>query len=261
MSYVQCQLSESIMTISMARVAVSNAFDDIFLQEIRDAVRAADANPKVRVIVLRAEGRHFCAGADLTWMQRMCDYNETDNINDAMILAETMDALYHARKPTVAIVQGASFGGGAGLVAACDIAIAEESAIFCFSEVKLGLIPAVISPYVIEAIGPRAAKHLFMSAEQFDACKALRLGLIHHCVPKAELNLLGEAIAIKLTQVAPLATQNSKRLVEAVKGQSIDNKLQQYTARLIAKTRVSDEGQKGIKAFIDKTPLDWSQES
>ena len=260
MSDLQCQLNQNIMSISMAKVAVSNAFDDKLLLEIRQAIQDADANPKVRVILLRAEGKHFCAGADINWMQRMRHYSEADNIKDSMILADTMDALYHTNKPTIAVVQGASFGGGAGLVAACDIAVAEENAVFCFSEVKLGLIPAVISPYVIEAIGARAAKHLFMSAEKFDASKALRLGLIHHCVPRSELDLLAESIATKLTQVAPVATQTIKRLVQHVSGKPIDAELQQYTARLIAKTRVSKEGQRGLQAFIDKAPLDWSQE-
>lgn len=260
MSDLNCHLEQRIMTISMARAACSNAFDDTLLQAIQDAVKEADANPDVRVIVLKAEGKHFCAGADLNWMQRMHTYSIEENFKDSMVLAQTMAALYEARKPTVAIVQGCAYGGGAGLVAACDIAIAEEEARFCFSEVRLGLIPAVISPYVIEAIGPRAARHLFMTAEQFDAGKALQLGLIQHCVPHSELYLLGEAIAGKLTQVAPMAMQNAKKLVNSVKGQVIDRKLQEYTAHLIAETRVSAEGQKGIKAFLNKTPVDWSRE-
>ncbi|MCC5791514.1 MAG: enoyl-CoA hydratase/isomerase family protein [Legionellaceae bacterium] len=259
MSDLHCHLEQQVMHIYMARLERHNAFDDVFLQTLQDRIKAADANPEVRVIVLKAEGRHFSAGADLNWMQRMREYSETENFKDSMVLANTMAALYDAKKPTIAVVQGCAYGGGAGLVAACDIAIAEENARFCFSEVKLGLIPAVISPYVIEAIGPRAAKALFMSAEPFDASRALQLGLIQHCVPHAELYLFADTLASKLTMVAPLATQEVKTLVKTVNGQVIDEKLRQYTAHLIAKKRVSAEGQLGICAFVEKQALDWSQ--
>lgn len=248
---------DNIRLIIFNRIDKHNAFDDDFLLQLQHAIEAAQQDAQVRIIVLKANGRHFSAGADLTWMQRMAQYTEAENIADANLLATVMATLYHCSKPTIAMVQGAAFGGGAGLVAACDIAIATDSARFCFSEVKLGLIPAVISPYVIKAIGERAATWLFTSAEVFDAARALTLQLIHHVVPEGELHDFTLHYASQMAQGAPQAMSEAKQLVRQVSGKPLDNALQQLTANLIAKKRSSAEGQRGILAFLNKEVPKW----
>ena len=214
----------------------------------------------MRALIIKANGRHFSAGADLAWMQRMAEFSEEENLKDALVLAEVMYTLYQSPKPTIAMVQGAAFGGGAGLVAACDIAIASTSARFCFSEVKLGLIPAVISPYVVKAIGERAAKHLFMTAETIDAAEAKRLQLVQHCVADEELWSFTLNYAEQISQLAPQAVRACKTLVKEVAGQIIDEKLMQQTAALIAKKRISAEGQRGLHAFLNKETPTWEIE-
>jgi methylglutaconyl-CoA hydratase len=254
------ELKQGVLKVHLNRLECHNAFDDTLLQELLQIVQEAEGNDEIKVILLQAKGKHFCAGADLNWMKRMAGFSEEENYQDSLLLARTVAAFRDINKPTIAVVQGCAYGGGAGLVAACDIAIAEEEAKFCFSEVRLGLIPAVISPFVIDAIGTRAAKHLFITAEAFDAQKALHLGLIQYCVPRAELYLMAEAIANQITQLAPRAVQNCKTLVHDVAGKPINAALQKYTAQRIAQTRVSEEGQKGLHAFLNKTPIDWTQE-
>lgn len=246
------ELQDNIFFITFNRTHKHNAFDDHLLMALHLALNEANENPAVRVIVLKANGRHFSAGADIAWMQRMAQFNEAENLADAMILARVMSALYQSQKPTIAMVQGAAMGGGAGLVAACDIAIAANTARFCFSEVKLGLIPAVISPYVIKAIGERAATWLFMSAEPFDAKRAVELQLVQHCVAEEELSSYTLNYAQQIAQLAPLAVQDSKSLVRQVVDQPINQALQQLTATLIAKKRVSAEGQRGLQSFLNK---------
>lgn len=247
-----------VHTITLNRPEKHNAFDDKLLLELQDALDCAIDDPQSRVIVLNAHGRHFSAGADLAWMQRMALLNETENLADAMILARVMYTLHQCPKPTIAIVQGAAYGGGAGLVAACDIAIAANTARFCFSEVKLGLIPAVISPYVIKAIGERAATALFMSAETIDAKRAVELQLIQHCIPEEELHAFSLNYIQNLVGLAPGAVRASKALVRQVTNQPINEALQQLTATLIAKQRVSAEGQLGLQAFLHKKTPTWS---
>jgi methylglutaconyl-CoA hydratase len=185
-------------------------------------------------------------------MQRMAEFSEEENFEDAKILARVMHTLYHLKKPTIAMVQGAAIGGGAGLVAACDVSIAAQSATFCFSEVKLGLIPAVISPYVIKAIGERVASGLFMSAETFNAKRALELNLIQHTVPDDELLLYTRQYAQQMAALPISAVSAAKSLVRQVAHLPIDEKSQHLTASLIAKQRVSPEAQKGLKSFLNK---------
>ena len=244
--------------ITLNRVDKHNAFDDKLLADLQIVLDQAIADPAIRVIVLKANGRHFSSGADVAWMQRMADLNETENKADAMILARVMYTLNQSPKPTIAIVQGAAYGGGVGLVAACDIAIAATTAKFCFSEVKLGLIPAVISPYVIKAIGERAATWLFMSAEIIDAKRALELQLVQHCIPEDELQAYALNYAQQLAQLAPSAVRASKALVRQVADHPINEDLQQLTATLIAKQRVSAEGQRGLRAFLNKETPTWN---
>lgn len=257
MSDLLSELEGHVLMLTMNRVDKHNAFDDSLLGDLQIALDDAEHNPQVRVIVLKANGQHFSAGADAAWMQRMAHFTEEENLADAKILARLMYTLYHCPKPTIAMVQGGAFGGGAGLVAACDIAIAAISARFCFSEVKLGLIPAVISPYVIQAIGARTAASLFMSAETFDAKRALDLQLIQHCVPLETLRPFTTDYSQRIAQLAPGAVSDAKSLVRQVKGLPIDETLQAMTAGLIAKKRVSKEAQRGLHAFLNKETPNW----
>lgn len=252
------ELHNQVCVITLNRVDKYNAFDDNLLNDLQRTLDDAINNPQVRVILLKANGRHFSAGADLTWMQRMAEFTEEENLRDAMVLAGVMSTLHQSPKPTIASVQGSAFGGGAGLVAACDIAIAAASARFCFSEVKLGLIPAVISPYVVKAIGERAAKWLFMTAETFDATQAKQLGLIQHCIADDELPDFSLNVAEQITKLAPQAVRDCKNLVNDVVNKPINEELLRHTAALIAKKRVSAEGQQGLRAFLNKETPNWS---
>ncbi len=252
MSHLITEHQEQVCLITFNRTEKHNAFDDHVLRDLQQVLQTAIEDTQVRVIVLKAHGKHFSAGADLAWMQRMANFSEQENVDDALILAKLMHTLHHSPKPTIAMVHGAAMGGGAGLVAACDIAIAASSARFCFSEVKLGLIPAVISPYVIKAIGERAANCLFMTAETFDANRAKELHLVHQVVPDSELLAYTLNYAEQLAKLPGAAVQDAKALVRYVAEQKLDEKLLQSTATLIAKKRVSAEGQKGLQAFLNK---------
>lgn len=257
MSDVLIEQQKQMLWITLNRVNQHNAFDDVLLRDLQGHLDDAESNPDVRVVILKANGKHFSAGADLQWMQRMAHYNEEENVADAMVLADVMYRLYQMSKPTIAMVHGSAMGGGVGLVAACDIAIATETARFCFSEVKLGLIPAVISPYVIQAIGERAAMGLFISAEIFDSQRALELKLIQHRVPEEALLSYTLDYAHQIAANAPLAVKDAKKLVRQVAAHPINEALQSLTARWIAQKRVSDEAQRGLHAFLNKTTPTW----
>ncbi|KTD61413.1 enoyl-CoA hydratase-related protein [Legionella spiritensis] len=249
---------ENIFIITLNRVAKHNAFDDQLLHDLKRTLDEAIQNPQIRAIILKANGKHFSAGADANWMQKMAQYSEEENLGDAMVLANVMYTLYRSTKPTIAMVHGAAFGGGAGLVAACDIAIAATSAKFCFSEVKLGLVPAVISPYVVRAIGERAARWLFTSAETFDAQRARELNLVHHCVSDEELWTYTQDYARQISRLAPVAVAECKTLVETVQGKPINEALIRETAAIIARKRTSAEGQRGLRAFLNKETPNWN---
>lgn len=253
MQDVLTELKAQVLYITLNRVEKHNAFDDHLLLELQKILEAADDDPMVRLIVLKANGPSFCAGADLNWMQRMVEMNEVDNFQDAQILARLMHTLYHLSKPTLSLVQGAAFGGGAGLAAASDIVIASEKARFCFSEVKLGLIPAVISPYVIRAVGARIASWLFISAEILTAEKARELQLVHYVFPHEALLANAQSIINQLSKLPPEAQQLSKQLVREVADHPIDEALCDLTAKRIAKRRVSQEAQTHIRAFLNKS--------
>ncbi len=252
------EIQGAIYWLTINRGAKHNAFDDHLLLDMQRCLDEAIANPQIKIIILKANGKHFSAGADLDWMQRMAGYTEEENIKDALVLAKVMRTLHQSAKPTIAMIHGSAFGGGAGLAAACDIAIAATNARFCFSEVKLGLIPAVISPYVVKAIGARAANALFISAELFDAARAKELHLIHHCVPESELQEFTLNYAQQICRNAPEAVQQAKCLVESVANKAIDDELVRYTAQLIAQKRVSPEGREGIHAFLNKETPNWN---
>lgn len=258
MNELLSEIQNNVFIITLNRVLKHNAFDDKLLEILLKTLVEAIENPDIRIIMLRANGQHFSAGADAAWMQRMAQFTEEENLADALVLARVMQTIYQSPKPTLAVVQGAAMGGGAGLVAACDIAIASESARFCFSEVKLGLIPAIISPYVVNAIGAKASKWLFTSAETINAPQAHALQLVQHVIADDKLMAFATDYAARLVKLAPQAMQESKQLVNRLSPVVIDDKLIYETAHLIAKKRVSAEGQKGLNAFLNKTSPIWS---
>lgn len=258
MSDLLYEIQDRLCFLTLNRVSKHNAFDNHLLAEMQTQLENAIVNPKVRVIVLKANGKHFSAGADLSWMQNMARFSEEENLQDALVLGKLMYTLNQSPKPTLAMVHGSAFGGGAGLAAACDITIAANNARFCFSEVKLGLIPAVISPYVVQAIGERRAKALFMSAEVFDANKALAFNLAHHLVPEDHLLEFTLNYATQISNNAPEAVSASKKLAHHVANKTINEELVRYTASLIAQKRVSAEGQQGLNAFLNKETPNWN---
>jgi methylglutaconyl-CoA hydratase len=257
MSDLLYEIQDNLCLLTLNRVAKHNAFDDHLLLELQARLDTAISDPLIRVILLKANGTHFSAGADLAWMQNMAGFSQEENLKDALILGTLMYTLHQSPKPTLAMIHGFAFGGGAGFAAACDIALASTSARFCFSEVKLGLIPAVISPYVVRAIGERNAKALFMSAEIFDAPKALALNLIHEILPEDDLLEFTLNYAKQISNNAPEAVKASKKLAMHVANSTLNEELVYYTASLIAEKRASKEGQKGLNAFLKKEKLIW----
>jgi methylglutaconyl-CoA hydratase len=250
--------TRGVATLTLDRAEKHNAFDDTMIAELLQVLEAIENDNSIRVLVLRAAGKSFSAGADLDWMRRMADYDDEQNLADARQLARLMDLLQRLSKPVIACVHGASFGGGVGLIACCDIAIAASDAIFSLSEVRLGLIPSVISPYVIAAIGSRAARRYFLSAERFDATRAFQLGLVHEVVePEALEACLGQIID-RLMSGGANAQAAAKDLIRHVSVRPIDETLIEETARRIADVRVSDEAREGLNAFLQKRKPDWS---
>jgi methylglutaconyl-CoA hydratase len=258
MSDLLYDTQERIAFLTINKDHKRNAFDNHLLTAMIQFIEQAKNDPKVRVIILKANGAHFSAGADLGWMKSMAEFNEEENFKDALVLGNLMYTLYHCPKPIIAMVQGSAFGGGAGLAAACSIAIASTSARFCFSEVKLGLIPAVISPYVVKAIGERNAQVLFMSGEIFDAQRALTLQLIQHCVADDTLFEFTLQYAQQISNNAPEAVKQSLQLARYVTNKPINEELVHHTASLIAQKRISAEGQQGLNAFLNKETPNWN---
>ncbi len=249
--------SRGVATLTLNRPELHNAFDDDLVTRLTTQIRELESNREVRVVQLAAAGRSFSAGADLKWMRRMAGYSMQENLRDAKATAELMRTLHRTRKPTVAVVQGATFGGGVGLVACCDIAVASTNASFCLSEVKLGLIPGVISPYVVGAIGRRAAQRYILSAERFDATVAQELGLVHEVVAPEDLWAAADRISEGLLQNGPAAMAASKELVNAVALRPIDEAVVVDTAKRLADQRASSEGREGIAAFLEKREPAW----
>jgi methylglutaconyl-CoA hydratase len=251
----------AVATLQMQRPEVHNAFDAQLVAEMTEALEHLDRDTSVRAVVLSGAGSTFSAGADLNWMLGMARATELENRKDSMRLAKLMHTLNFFPKPTLAKVNGSSYGGGVGLVACCDIAIGAEGAKFSLSEVKLGLVPAVISPYVIAAIGARHARRLFLSAEVFPAEEALRIGLLHQCVKGAELDAAVDRTLHWLLKGGPLAQREAKELVLRATGMTpaAQALVDRRNARLIARLRVSPEGQEGLAAFLDKRQPAWSR--
>jgi methylglutaconyl-CoA hydratase len=253
--------ARGVATVTLKRPHVHNAFDDQLIAALTHELKTVERDARVRVVVLAGEGRSFSAGADLNWMQRMAKYSEADNIRDAVALANLMRVLDTMSRPTVARVHGAAFGGGVGLVAACDIACAAAEAVFCLSEVRLGLIPAVISPYVIAAMGQRNARRYFLTAERFDAQEALRIGLVHTVVASTQLDAAVMQIVQELLKGGPHALAEAKDLIAAVSNRPVDQALAEDTAARIARIRVTSEGQEGTNAFLEKRAPGWIKPS
>lgn len=251
MEPVRLELAQGVAQVVLNRPEVHNAFNEELIAELTRLFEQLGERDDVRVVVLRGEGKSFCAGADLNWMGKMVNYSYQENLEDARALARMFEAIDHCPKPVVACVHGAAMGGGAGLVAVGDIAIATPEAQFAFSEVKLGLIPAVIAPYVVRRIGYGHARALFVSGERFDAETALRIGLVQKVIPASELEETLQKVIEGLKANGPLAMASAKMLLHATQVLPPDE-LRSLTVARIAELRVSPEGQEGIRAFLEK---------
>ncbi|MDP3413952.1 MAG: enoyl-CoA hydratase/isomerase family protein [Polaromonas sp.] len=257
MKHLELSFGGGVSTVTLNRPEVRNAFNDEVIAELTAVFIELGKREEVRCIVLAANGTAFCAGADLNWMKRMADYTRDENVADAGALAEMLRVVYACPKPTIAKVQGDVYAGGTGLVAACDIAVSVDSAGYCLSEVRLGLIPATISPYVIRAMGARAAHRYFLTAERFDAAEALRIGFVHEVVAAAELDAKVAELAKALVNAGPEAVKLCKMLVQDVAEQEITPSLIQMTVEGIADIRVSPEGREGVQSFLQKRKPNW----
>ena len=257
MSHVLIEKDGGIATLWLNRPDLHNAFDDDLIAEVTQAIDALAADAAARVVIVAGKGKSFSAGADLAWMKRMAGYSLEQNEADANRLAEMLHKLNTMPKPTIAAVQGAAMGGGVGLCAVCDVGIAASDAVFALSEAKLGLIPAVISPYVIEAIGARAARRYMLTAERFDAAAAERLGLVSAVVAPDQLMTEARRIAEILLQNGPQAVREAKGLVAHVSARANDAELRAETARRIARLRATPEGREGVAAFLEKRKPSW----
>lgn len=250
-------VQKAVATLTLNRPEVHNAFNETLVGELTLVLNALDRDDAVRVVVLTGAGKSFCAGADLNWMKKMAGFSRAQNLADAGRLTTMLATLNGLSKPTIARVHGAVYGGGVGLVACCDIALAADDAAFALSEVRLGLIPATISPYVVEAIGARAARRYFLTGERFSASEARRLGLVHELSSVADLNDGVAALVGKLLGAGPRAQAEAKMLIRAVAHRGHDARVLVDTARRIARIRASDEGKEGVAAFLGKRDAAW----
>jgi len=255
--FVEVTERNAIAIVILNRPDVHNAFNAQVIAELTATFAALDADDAIRAVVIAGAGKSFCAGADLNWMKEMAGYSRAQNLADAQALAAMLRTLDNMTKPTVARVHGAAMGGGVGLVACCDVAIAGLEATFALSEAKLGLIPATISPYVVEAIGTRCARRYFLTAERFDAAEAYRIGLVHDIVQQAELDDRINGLLGLLLQAGPNAQAECKTLIRSVSHRPIDAQVIAGTARHIADVRASPEGREGIAAFLGKRKAAW----
>lgn len=249
--------AQGIATLTLNRPDRHNAFDDTLILALNEALDQLEASTVVRAVILAATGNSFCAGADLAWMQRMGDCSEADNLKDARQLARLMHTLDNLSKPTIAAVQGPAYGGGVGLVACCDMVFAAPEACFALTEVRFGLIPAVISPYVVQKIGVSQARRYILSGERFDAVAAQRMGLVHDIAPRDELVLLAHNWANGILRNSPAALSAAKRLIADVGHVAPGPILADDCAHRIAAQRVSPEGQEGLRAFLEKRLPHW----
>lgn len=244
-------------TIWMNRPEVFNAFNEALIADLSAACSALDIDPEIRVVILAGRGKHFSAGADLNWMRRASVSSQEDNLRDARLFAHMLRLLSNLSKPTIARVQGLALGGGTGLAAACDMAVATSDAMFATSEVRFGIIPSVISPYVLRAIGPRHALRYFQSAERISAERALLMGLVNEVLPTEQLDEGIEVLTKELMLGAPQAQKAAKDLIEAMRDIPIDAQVVEETAQRIARQRTTPEAKGGIGAFLEKRSAPW----
>lgn len=248
---------QGIAKVTLNTPSKHNAFDDDMIKSLTKIFDQIAAREDIKIMILTSTGKNFSAGADLSWMKRMATYSYDENLTDATLLANMLKNLNFLPQPTIARIQGAAFGGAVGLASCCDIVIASNDASFCLSEVKLGLIPATISPYVINAIGLKAARRYFISAERFSAQKAMQLGLVDEVVESESLDDEVQAMVTTLLSNSPKAIKAAKKLALDVAYQDINSQLISETSKRIAKIRVSNEGQEGLTAFFEKRPPSW----
>jgi len=254
--HVGCD-DRGVATVTLDRPDRHNAFDENVIAGLTAAFLSLQQNSALKVMILRSNGMHFSAGADLDWMKRMASYDHQDNVRDANALAEMLHTLNYLPFPTIARVQGAAMGGGAGLVCCCDVAIASTRASFAFSEARLGLVPATISPYVLQCIGPRAARRYFLTAERFDAPKALAMGLVSEVVEEEKLDETIGAQVESILMNSAEAVRAAKQLVFDIDGRPVTGELMQKTSECIADIRASEEGREGLAAFLEKRRPAW----
>jgi methylglutaconyl-CoA hydratase len=255
---ISYSLDNKIAKINLARPEVHNAFNEVMIAELTEVFSRISQDDSARVVVLTGNGESFCAGADLNWMKKMINFSYQQNLEDSLKLAELFYLMYSLPKPIIARVNGAAIGGGTGLVAVCDIAIAAEKAKFSLSEVKLGLVPACISPYVIRKVGEGRCREFFLTGERLSANRALELGLVNQVVPLENLDQAVEEKAKQLISSGPKAIAMCKELLKKVPGMSF-NEAKTYTADMIASMRIGDEGQEGMNAFLEKRKPKWTQ--
>jgi methylglutaconyl-CoA hydratase len=249
--------ADQVATVTLNRPDVRNAFNEAMIAELTTVFDALNGRDDVRVVVLAANGKAFCAGADLNWMKKMAGFSDEENRADAMRLASMLSAIYRCKKPVIAKVSGDAYAGGMGLVCACDIVVAVDSARFCLSEARLGLIPATIAPYVIRALGEQASRRYFATAEQFDCATAFRLGLVSEVVAAEQLDAAVQQLAATLCANGPNAVRECKQLVQDVAGRALDAALIEDTAARIARVRASVEGREGVASFLEKRTPGW----
>ena len=254
---VTLTVNAGVATITLTQPEIRNAFSDEVIAEITAAVETVGQAPDVRAVVLAAEGPAFCAGANLNWMRRMADYTREENVVDASKLAHMLHTIYTCPRPTIARVQGDVYAGGMGLVAVCDMAVSVDTANFCLSEVKIGLIPATIAPYVLRAMGPRAGHRYFLTAERFDAAEAHRIGFVHQVVNADALDAAVDGLLKHLLQAGPEALKACKCLVIDTAEREINAQLTRHTVEGIADIRASTEGKEGVQAFLSKRKPAW----
>ncbi|WP_420588835.1 enoyl-CoA hydratase/isomerase family protein [Bacterioplanoides sp.] len=255
---VALNIEGGIARLTLNRPEVHNAFNAETISELREALASLAADDAVRILVLRGEGKHFCAGGDLNWMKSQKEASLEENLADSGRLADLLDELNSFPKPTIAEVQGAAFGGALGLISCCDMVVASDDARFCLSEVKLGLSPATISPYVIAAMGARQARRYFLTAELINAEKAYEIGLIHQIVSRETLSEVTSGWIKNLLNNGPQAIAATKQLIRDVSNKPVDDELKNYTSELIAHLRVGDEGQEGLTAFFEKRKASYA---
>lgn len=249
--------TNGVATVTLNNPDKHNAFDDEVIATLTNTFKQLSQDSAVKLVVLASTGKSFCAGADLGWMKRMADYSYEENLADSNALAELFKTINFMPQPTIAKIQGAAFGGAVGLAACCDMVVAAERASFCLSEVKLGLIPATISPYVINAIGERASRRYFLTAERFFAAKAQDLGLVSEVVTTEELDAKTQELIEVTLSNGPQAVQAAKVLIAEVANKEINPTLIAETSKRIASIRVGEEGQEGLTAFFEKRPANW----